>query len=247
MLHIADVDPRSHCPTLTACLREIEAWSDAHPGHAPILILLNTKDEAAPLPGAAAVLPFTAEAFDALDAEVRQVLEPGDFIEPDYVRSAAASLREAITQSGWPRLAESRGQLLLALDAGPGTVRAYLRGTASLEGLPLFVNSLAPDAPHAAYATMNDPLGQASAIAAAVRAGMIVRTRADADTSEARTGDTARRDAALASGAQFVSTDYYLPRSEWSDYQVRLPGSSPVRANPLIGGKACAMTVPAKR
>ena len=41
-----------------------------------------------------------------------------------------------------------------------------------------------------------------------VAAGYVVRTRADADTVEARSGDTGPRDAAIASGAQWVSTDY---------------------------------------
>jgi hypothetical protein len=143
-------------------------------------------------------------------------------------------------QTGWPSLAASRGQIILALDAGPDTVRGYMRGKAALEGLPVFVNSLSLDAPHAAYFTINDPQKRAAEITAAVAAGMIVRTRADADTREARSGSTARREAALASGAQYVSTDYYYPRSEWSDYSARLPGGDAVRCNPVTGAKSCS-------
>lgn len=244
VLHSADIDVRSHCPTLIACLQQIETWSDAHPDHAPILILFNTKDTAVPIPGAATVLPFTEEAFGALDAELRQVLGPDDFIEPDDVRGTAPSLREGVMQTGWPSLSASRGQIMLALDAGADTVRGYMRGRASLEGLPVFVNSLSLDAPHAAYFTINDPQKQAAEITAAVAAGMIVRTRADADTREARSGSTARREAALASGAQYVSTDYYYPRSEWSDYSARLPGGDAVRCNPVTGAKSCSSTMP---
>lgn len=243
VLHSADIDVRSHCPTLIACLQQIEAWSDAHPGHAPILILFNTKDTAVPIPGAATVLPFTEEAFGALDAELRQVLGSDDFIEPDDVRGTAPSLREGLMQNGWPSLSASRGQIMLALDAGADTVRGYMRGRASLEGLPVFVNSLSLDAPHAAYFTINDPQKQAAEITAAVAAGMIVRTRADADTREARSGSTARREAALASGAQYVSTDYYYPRSEWSNYSARLPGGDAVRCNPVSGAKSCRSTM----
>jgi hypothetical protein len=39
----------------------------------------------------------------------------------------------------------------------------------------------------------------------------MVRTLADYLTLEPRTGDTSRRDTALASGARLVSTDYYRP------------------------------------
>ena len=61
--------------------------------------------------------------------------------------------------------------------------------------------------PDAAITVVNDPLGDADRIRALVEAGFIVRTRADADTVQARSGDTTQRDAALASGAQYVSTD----------------------------------------
>lgn len=239
VLHTSDIDVRSHCITLVACLEETEAWSDANPGHAPILILFNTKSSTLPIPGATEVLPFTEAAFDALDAELRQVLAPGDFIEPDDVRGTSKTLREAVIRSGWPSLADSRGQLLVALDSGAETVTTYLRGKESLEGLPMFVNSLSLDASHAAYFTINEPQEKAAEIEAAVSAGMIVRTRADADTNEARTADISRRDTAFASGAQYVSTDYYFPRAEWSQYSVNLPGSDAVRCNPLRTSATC--------
>lgn len=239
VFHTSDIDVRSHCLTLVSCLEEIEAWSDEHPGHAPILILFNTKSSTPPIPGATEVLPFTEAAFDALDIELRQVLAPEDFIEPDEIRGKSKTLRDAVMRSGWPSLAESRGQLLLALDSGAATVRTYLRGKESLEGLPIFVNSLSLNAPHAAYFTINEPKEKLAEIKAAVKAGMIVRTRADADTKEARSGDVSRRETAFASGAQYVSTDYYVPRAEWSDYSVRLPGSDAARCNPHRTSSIC--------
>lgn len=239
VLHASDIDVRSNCSTLIACLEEIESWSDAHPGHAPILVLFNAKASTLPIPGATKVLPFTEAAFDALDAELRQALGPDDFVEPDDVRGSAASLREAVMQSGWPSLSASRGKLILALDEGPSTVTTYLRGNESLEGLPMFVNSVSLDAPHAAYFTINEPVEKRDQIEAAVRAGMIVRTRADADTKEARTGSVSRRDIAFETGAQYISTDYYTPRTEWSDYRVKLPGEDAVRCNPVRKAKSC--------
>ena len=41
--------------------------------------------------------------------------------------------------------------------------------------------------------------------------GYLVRTRSDANTTEARENDYSRFEAALESGAQIISTDYYLP------------------------------------
>ena len=67
----------------------------------------------------------------------------------------------------------------------------------------------------------------------AVAAGFMVRTRADANTFEARENNTEPREAAFRSGAQYISTDYYVPRREFSDYSVRLPGGAAARCNPV--------------
>jgi hypothetical protein len=57
------------------------------------------------------------------------------------------------------------------------------------------------------------------------RAGyLVLHARADVPTVQARSGDTAQRDAALASGAQFVRTDYPEPSPFGSGYVVELPG-----------------------
>lgn len=82
--------------------------------------------------------------------------------------------------------------------------------------------------------TLNDPIGQAGQIRRAVKQGFIVRTRADAETREARTGDTRRREAALTSGAQYVSTDYLWPDPRFgTGYQVPLPQGAAATCNPV--------------
>lgn len=68
------------------------------------------------------------------------------------------------------------------------------------------------------------------------------RTRAGADTFEARFGLTLRRDAALASGAWFESTDYPEPEPEpdlGTGYIVDLPGDDVVRCNPVLSPPGC--------
>jgi hypothetical protein len=76
----------------------------------------------------------------------------------------------------------------------------------------IFTNAVAGQ-PDCAFTEEND--GTQETISELVRKGYLVRTRTDADTKEARTGEATRRDAALASGAQLLSTDYphlNLPR-----------------------------------
>lgn len=233
VFHTQDIDVWTHCPRFTACLKTIEAWSQANPDHVPLLILLNLKTGSIPAPGSTAALDFTPEAFAAMDAEIRSVIAPDAMITPDEVRGAAETLREAVITQGWPALDDARGKLIFALDTGAGNVSTYLEGAPSLQGRVAFVNSLAEDADHAAYFTLNDPEAQGARIRAAVEAGFLVRTRADANTVEARTNDTARREAAFASGAQYISTDYPTPRLEWSDYAVVAPGGAPARCNPV--------------
>lgn len=103
----------------------------------------------------------------------------------------------------------------------------------------MFVNSVDENEDHAAYFTINSPIRDQERIRAAVKAGFMVRTRADANTMEARHNDTTRRAAAFSSGAQYVSTDYYVPRPEFSDYTVSLPGESPARCNPVRRDDLC--------
>jgi hypothetical protein len=47
--------------------------------------------------------------------------------------------------------------------------------------------------------------------------------------------ETFQRDKALASGAQYVSTDYREPRKEFSGYEVKFPGGVVGRPNPVSG------------
>ena len=105
---------------------------------------------------------------------------------------------------------------------------------------PMFTN--APEGhPAAAIMILNDPVGQFDEIQRLVKAGYMVRTRADADTREARENDTRRRAAAFASGAQAVSTDYYLPATHFgNEYQVSLP--QPVMCNPITATENCQVS-----
>jgi hypothetical protein len=73
-----------------------------------------------------------------------------------------------------------------------------------------------------------------------VKDGFIVRTRSDADLVEARNRDVTRRDIALRSGAQIVSTDFEVAvPAIGGDYVVQIPGGTPARCNPVNAPKRC--------
>lgn len=233
VLHSQDIDVRSNCMTWVLCLTEIRNWSQANPEHAPILIMLNAKEGGSAYPGVEPALDFSETAYTALDAETLSVFGWHEIITPDLVRGNHNTLREAVLANNWPSLDEARGKVFFALDERPDKVRTYARGKTSLQGLPMFINSIDASADHAAYFTINNPQQDFGRIQAAVAQGFIVRTRADANTMEARQGSTERREAAFASGAQYISTDYYVPRLEFSSYQVQMPGGSAARCNPI--------------
>jgi len=221
VLHVQDIDFHSVCLTFVACLTDLKTWSKAHPDHVPILITLNAKDDEIAMPGSVTPLKFDAAAFDALDAEILSVFARDELVTPDQVQAGAPTLRDAVLTKGWPTLGETRGKFLFALDEEGEKIAAYIGGRKSLEGRMMFVNA-PEDSPAAAYLTLNET-ADVPRITTDVQKGFVVRTRADADTLEARANDVARRDKALASGAQYVATDYMHPDPRFSPYQARMP------------------------
>jgi hypothetical protein len=229
VLHQNEVDTQSTCPTFVQCLETVHEWSAAHPAHVPIVVLVEVKDAEADL----------AE-LQALEAEIRSVFAEDEMVTPDDVRGSYSTLGEAVATDGWPTLANVRGQVVFALD-NEGLRDAYRTGAPSLEGRVLFTPSR-PGEPDAAFAKLNNPIGDADAITAAVAANMLVRTRADADTIQARNNDTTTRNRALTSGAQLISTDYMEPNPEFSDYSVQIPGGTPANCNPANAPRECKPT-----
>ena len=236
VMHIQDLDQRATCQPLLACLREVRAWSQAHPRHLPLFVLLET--EQSPLRLSFPTVqpePFDTTALDALDAEIRSVFARHEYIAPDDVRGSYATLNAAIRARGWPTLDSARGKIVFLLDQRP-VGPAYLQGHPSLRGRVLFTNA-APGADDAAFTELND--GSADAITRLVKQGYLVRTRTDADLKEASRNDTARRDAMLASGAQLLSTDYPDGEAAANGYAVGFPGHLRARCNPQFAQLHC--------
>jgi hypothetical protein len=237
VMHVQDLDQRSTCQPLVACLQEVRAWSKRHPGHLPLFVLLETEESPLQLAFPTVVPePFDSKAMDALDAEIRSVFRRGEYLSPDQVRGTAPTLNAAILAHGWPPLAEARGKIVFLLDQH-SVGRHYLPGHPSLRGRVCFTNAL-PGEDDAAFTERND--GSAEEIARLVKAGYLVRTRTDADLKEPARNDTARRDSMLASGAQLLSTDFPDHEAAASGYVVRFDGDAAARCNPHFPPAHCA-------
>jgi len=236
VFHIQDIDFRSNCPAFRQCLQELKKWSAAHPTHHPVFITMNAKSEALPRPGLTVPEPFTAAVFDALDKEIRDNLGADKLITPDQVRGAYPTLESAVLHRNWPTLAAAQGKFVFVLDELGEKRATYLRGHPSLKGRVLFADA-EPGTPEAAIHIMNNAKQELAAIQSLVEKGYIIRTRADSDTQEARRNDPSSFAAAQQSGAQIISTDYYLPSTHFpSPYVVSFAGGKYFRPNPVNAG-----------
>lgn len=246
VLHVQEVDPESTCWSLVSCLEEVREWSEANPGHVPMMVLVEAKDGEIPDPfdlGFVPPIPMDdPELLDGIDAEILSVFEEEQVVTPDDVRGDHASLEEAILTDGWPTLGDARGKLMFALDNTNEIMDAYIEGHPSLEGRVMFTGGTPAGEPETAFMKINEPVENYDEIAEAVEAGYLVRTRSDADPQQ-RGDMEERRELALSSGAQFVSTDFPEPDPRFEgDFFVEMPGGTPARCNPISAPPECEPT-----
>ena len=233
VLHDSAVDYLTTTPTLISALKEIKVWSDKTPSHVPVFILLEMKDKS-PVPLAKKPVQFTRSLLEGVEKEILSIFKRHQIITPDSVRGTFKTLREAVLKTGWPSLDSARGKIMFGLDNGGRIRDMYVGKNPSLQGRLLFA-SVGENDPGAAFFKLNDPIRAHAQIKRLVESGFMVRTRADSDTREARKNDTSRRDKALSSGAQFVSTDYPEPNKKFSDYSVSFKKGINYRVNPVSG------------
>jgi len=235
VLHVPDLDQNSICPTLAGCLQDMSAWSAAHPGHLPVMVMIECVEVRVPNIGPidfADPAPWERRHVEELERMVRDTIGEDRLITPDLVRGESASVREAITGRGWPLVDEVRGRFMFVITCG---IRCdeFLRSMhPGLRGSALFA-IVGTDHPDTSFHVLNDPFADAKEIDSTAALGCIVRTRADENMAEALSGSTERRDRAHASGAQIVSTDCPAPAAHLgSRYSGRMPDGGTARVHP---------------
>lgn len=231
LLHVPVLDAGSHYATFREGLIAVRDWSAKNPRHVPVSFLIELKTEGPRL--SRRYRPADAACLEYMDQVIREVFSPEQLITPDDVRGQAATLRQAVLENGWPTLGESRGKVLLILHEAGELRDLYTAGEhGSLRGRAMFVRS-ASDRDDAACLVMDSP--NPRAIAPLVEQGFLIRTRADSGLLLSGRDHESRRDAAFASGAQIVSTDF--PPGEAhaeTGYIVQIPDGA-TRVNPISG------------
>lgn len=255
VLHVPDADVGASCYTLVSCLSQLNTWSKAHPDHVPIPVMIEYKSSDGDLSSLGGTTPVPwneTTLLDSLDDEFRSVFSDDELITPDDIRRDNLTLEQSVLTYGWPDLDSARGRFFFLMDdASTGILGAarnastWEAGRPNAEGRVVFPQSNAGQ-PDCAFRKMNTPTGEClAAIQEAVAQGYWVRTRSDEPISTVRSNDTwSRREAAFASGAQIVSTDFptYGMSSRWGlDYVVRFNESylQPARCNPVTAPDGC--------
>jgi hypothetical protein len=249
VMHIPDFDYNTNCDTFVVCLQQVKTWSDQNPDHVPIAINLELKqsDPAVVAAGGVVAPPWDAANLDSVDTEIRSVFPENEVLTPDDVRKPGLTLEQSVLAKGWPKLNSVRGQVMFYFDnGGPGEIRdTYTAGKPNLEGRAVFTRG--PEgAPDAAVTEVNDPRGTGQAeIQRLVKKGYLVRTRSDEPMATIRDRDYTRLGIALASGAQWVTTDFPVAGMAArydSDFVAKLPGHTPVRCNPVTASAKAAVS-----
>jgi hypothetical protein len=223
VFHISDIDYNSHYRTFREALRAVKAWSETHPRHMPIYILVEPKEEGVGDHvkglGFVTVLPFDNQALNDVDAEIREVFadDTGRVFRPDDLRRGHISLKESVLTDGWPLLRDMRGKVVFIINGSMRHTDMYAEGHASFAGRMMFSFS-SPERDDAAFIKRDDAF--ALDIPELVQQGYMVRTRTDSPGHEARANDHRTKDAAMLSGAQLLCTDYPLPDPTLSPFQV---------------------------
>lgn len=234
MIHVTDIDYQTWYYTLEDCLKDLKKWSDQHHDHDPVFITLEPKDGKANQFGTEPE-HYTSKLFDDLDHELKKYLGKDKIITPDDIRGSYSTLNEAVVKKNWPKVKNVKGKFLFVMDNNGENRDLYIKDHPSLKGRMIFTNST-PGTAEAAVLFMNEPQKDGTTIKNLVKQGYIIRTRADADTMEARSEDYSRFEKAKESGAQIITTDYYYPSKLFkSNYKVSFDNNTYERMNPVTG------------
>ena len=219
LLHISDVDFETNYLTFNSALLELRSWSEAHPNHLPIYINIEAKgshlgDESRTLQrlGFKKCIPFNTNAYKELESEIRAVFTEDQVFSPSDFKIGYSTLRERINTEGWPLLTQIKGKFIFILEGNNNHLyKSFLN--------PLMFQYGTQDDENTIFLLRNNAVSSEVDIQKLSQSFM-VRTRSDAGTVESRANSYQTWEAAKRSGAQIISTDYYMEDSRWSSYKV---------------------------
>lgn len=100
---------------LRDCLRDVRAWSDAHPGHEPITVQVDLK-----VGFWNSTTGWSASQLQELDRQVAEILGTRLY-RPENLRAwtGYSSLRQGVAAVGWPAVSALQGKVIVTIMGGP--------------------------------------------------------------------------------------------------------------------------------
>jgi len=227
--HISVIDQETTCSAFVDCLNVIKTWSDSHRDHVPIAVWLEPKDDAG---------GGRFSNLEQFDNDIRAVFDSSQLITPDDVKGTFASVKEALRQSGWPKLAQTRGKIIFMLLEAGDLRDEYMRNAGDLTGRVMFPRA----DPHefgeswAAVAKLNDPRSTSDIMQARAEHVLVASNLCLADASDQECLE--RREAGFMNGVQMLMDDFPAPVSS-RPYWLEISDGQPVRCNPQTAPAVC--------
>jgi len=204
IFHMPDIDYQTHQPSFVKQLQALRDWSEQHPTHETVFITLELKDERKD-----ASSLFTLADMQEINAIITRELTAKHLITPK-------ELTRSKDQIQWPTIDEGRGKFVWIIDNTD--YRLDLFDQIELNEMAVFLN-VPFSHPKSGCMIINNPYDER--IPQLADQGVIIRTRADDSTKQARTNDYTTFEQAKQSKAQIITTDYYIPSQLFpSMYQV---------------------------
>lgn len=213
VFHMPDYDCETHEPHFVKVLEMLKNWSQNNPNHETTFITLELKDDKKDSDS-----KFNLSDINSINNLLNDYLGTEKLITPK-------ELKRTNEKVIWPSIDDSRGKFVWIVDNTD--YRLDLFNEIDLNEANVFLNVEA-EHPKSGCMIINEPTDKR--ISDFANRGYIIRTRADAGTVEARNNDYSRFEQAKISGAQIITTDYYIPSKMFkSDYKVIFQNGSYVR------------------
>ncbi len=205
VMHKPVMDSATTCYDFEGALEEIVMWSDHNPNHLPISIIIEAKQDVAPVDGLKILSLKHTDAFDSLLKSKLgdKLITPGDMLG-EY-----ATFEEMRVNDGWMPVKDMLGKVLVILHENKIT-QGYVKKDATLKTQAMFPSVLYKQR-HRDYASIiidNDPKKTVLRNEELQNDNFIVRTRADSypKSSDKRYALTEQV------RSQIITTDY-CPRT----------------------------------
>lgn len=223
-MHSPTLDMTTSCYDFSLLLKEISMWSDNNPNHLPITIIIEPKKLFIPLEN---MKFFNVDYALAFDEALRAGLGDKLFTPADMLRDyeSFGAMRAA---DDWCKVSDMLGKVLFLLH-DCNVTQEYIDVDPSIKSQAMFPMLREDDVDRdcASFLLINKPDEAVDASEEVIANGkFIVRTRADEFTSVSEE----RRELALASGAQIVSTDYPVKTDlQDGDYYLAFNGKKTIQ------------------